>query len=174
MEAVMSSYIRAETGDLFDPVTKQWVGVIDLNGNEQLVNGSLGGGSTAYKGPIGFRSGLPDALQTNTLYFNIKSIAHDTFADSGNVVQFVDSPIHSTGYSGANDTNSGGPGTFQIYQRFITIRGVSYWITGNGGQSSWSGSYGTFIFSDEVTLPVTFKKGEPYSNQFYSANAYYW
>lgn len=32
----MSGYIKAETGDLFDPITKQWVGVLDLNGNEQL------------------------------------------------------------------------------------------------------------------------------------------
>ena len=33
----MSGYVIAETGNLFDPATGAWVGVVDKNGKEQLV-----------------------------------------------------------------------------------------------------------------------------------------
>lgn len=33
----MSNYIKGETSDLFDPTSGQWLGVLDKNGNEQLV-----------------------------------------------------------------------------------------------------------------------------------------
>jgi len=36
----MTNFVAKETADLFDPVTGQWVGVMDLNGREQLVNTS--------------------------------------------------------------------------------------------------------------------------------------